>query len=89
MRFANQLFLTLLFFTLSLAPASAYIDPGSGSFLVQMLVASAVGAAYYVKTSWYRIKSIFGKGDGKEVEDASKSDVEDESSLETSEEEKV
>lgn len=33
-----------------------YVDPGSGSYLIQVLVAAALGAAYYVKTSWWRIK---------------------------------
>jgi hypothetical protein len=38
-----------------------YVDPGSGSYLVQAIVAAALGAAYYVKTSWWRIKHFFRK----------------------------
>jgi hypothetical protein len=36
-----------------------YIDPGSGGYLVQAIVAAALGAAFYLKTSWWRIKSFF------------------------------
>jgi hypothetical protein len=36
-----------------------YVDPGSGSYIVQAIVAAALGAAYYVKTSWWRIKHFF------------------------------
>ena len=38
-----------------------YIDPGSGSYFLQALVAVVVGAAYYIKTSWWRIKDFFRK----------------------------
>ena len=38
-----------------------YIDPGSGSYLVQALVAAAMGAAFFLKTSWWRIKMFFAK----------------------------
>ncbi len=36
-----------------------YIDPGSGSYLVQVIVAAALGAAFWIKMSWHRIKSFF------------------------------
>ena len=38
-----------------------YVDPGSGSYLVQMLIAAIVGALFYFKTLWWRIKSFFSK----------------------------
>jgi hypothetical protein len=37
------------------APAAAYIDPGTGSIVLQMLVAGALGAAFAVKRFWRRI----------------------------------
>ena len=43
-----------------------YLDPGSGSFLIQLLIASALGAALVFKTSWTRIKNFF-KRDGVEA----------------------
>ncbi len=36
-----------------------YLDPGSGSFLVQLLIAGIAGAGLIVATSWRRIKSFF------------------------------
>jgi hypothetical protein len=38
----------------------AYIDPGTGSIILQALVASLVGAAIAVKLFWYRILKFFG-----------------------------
>ena len=38
-----------------------YLDPGSGSFLIQLIIASLLGAAFVLRTSWSRIKSFFKK----------------------------
>jgi hypothetical protein len=37
-----------------------YIDPGSGSYLVQAVIAAVLGVAFYFKTIWLRIKMFFG-----------------------------
>jgi hypothetical protein len=39
----------------------AYLDPGSGSFLIQILLAGGLGAAFLVKTYWRKIKGHFDK----------------------------
>jgi hypothetical protein len=36
-----------------------YVDPGSGSYLVQMIIAAVLGALFYFKAAWWRIKSFF------------------------------
>ena len=36
-----------------------YIDPGSGSYLVQVIIAALVGIAVYFKSIRMRIKSFF------------------------------
>jgi len=36
-----------------------YLDPGSGSYLLQLLIASALGAAFAVRLYWTRIKAFF------------------------------
>ena len=41
------------------APAGAYLDPGTGSYITQVLVASFLGALYALKLSWSRIKLFF------------------------------
>lgn len=38
-----------------------YIDPGSGSYLVQVLIAAVLGALFYFKTAWNWVKSFFVK----------------------------
>ncbi|MDB5200146.1 MAG: hypothetical protein JWO92_2109 [Chitinophagaceae bacterium] len=50
-----------------------YVDPGSGSYLIQIIIAGVLGAVFYIKTFWYKIKSIFtkkksGEDDGIESE---------------------
>ena len=37
-----------------------YLDPGSGSFLIQLLIAALLGLAVAVRASWSRIKGWFG-----------------------------
>jgi hypothetical protein len=38
-----------------------YIDPGSGSYLVQMIIAAILGALFYFKNMWRKIRSFFSK----------------------------
>jgi hypothetical protein len=38
-----------------------YIDPGSGSYLIQAIIAAVLGGMFYVKQKWIRIKSYFGR----------------------------
>jgi hypothetical protein len=45
-----------------------YVEPGSGSYLIQAIVAAALGAAFYVKTAWWRIKEFFRKKETKKDE---------------------
>lgn len=44
-----------------------YVDPGSTSYLLQVIIAAIVGVAVYFKTIWWKIKSIFSKGDNKDI----------------------
>ena len=41
--------------------AHAYLDPGTGSMVWQVLVAVGLGAAFTVKTYWQRIKLFLKK----------------------------
>ena len=36
-----------------------YIDPGSGSYLLQAIIAVVLGAGFWIKMSWHRIKAFF------------------------------
>jgi hypothetical protein len=44
---------------IAIPPAHAYIDPGSGSFLFQVLIGGLLGAAVVVKAFWRRIWAFF------------------------------
>ena len=41
-----------------------YIDPGSGSYLVQMIIAAILGGMFYIKTIWKKIRLFFTKNKG-------------------------
>jgi len=43
----------------------AYIDPGTGSIILQAIVASVVGAAIAVKLFWHRILKFLGLRKGR------------------------
>lgn len=39
-------------------PAHAYLDPGTGSYVVQVVLASVLGVAFAVKTYWLNLKTF-------------------------------
>ncbi len=39
-----------------------YIDPGSGSYLIQVIIAAVLGGLFYFKNLWLKIKSLFAHG---------------------------
>ena len=39
----------------------AYLDPGSGSLLIQLIIATAVGILFAIRTYWGKIKAAFQK----------------------------
>jgi hypothetical protein len=44
-------------------PAYAYIDPGSGGMLVQLLLGGAAGVAVVIKLFWHRFMKMIGLRD--------------------------
>ncbi len=61
-REAGIVFLITLASAAGLAePAYAYLDPGTGSTLLQLLLGGAVGVAAVIKLYWSRIRSIFSR----------------------------
>lgn len=48
--------------------ALAYIDPGAGSYMLQLLAAGAISALFAVKVFWGRIKAFFKGETDKEPE---------------------
>ena len=39
-----------------------YIDPGSTSYLVQVIVAAILGGMFWIKKFWRKIRSFFTRG---------------------------
>lgn len=52
-------FLAFGAWTLVVPSASAYVDPGSTSFVFQALIAFAMAAGLTLKTYWRRLKGLF------------------------------
>ena len=50
----------------------AYLDPGSGSFILQLLIAALLGVGIALRASWGKIKGFFG------IKSEADEDVEDE-----------
>ncbi|HEX2029674.1 MAG TPA: hypothetical protein VHF25_16960 [Nitriliruptorales bacterium] len=51
--------LTLALWLLVVPAASAYVDPGSGAFIFQALIAFTMAAGLTVKTFWRRLRALF------------------------------
>ena len=51
------IFTAVLFFYPKLL--HAYIDPGTGSYFLQMLIAGLIGALFAIKLYWVKIKDFF------------------------------
>jgi hypothetical protein len=44
---------------LALNTLFAYIDPGTGSYILQLALAGVLGAGYALKHYWFRLKRLF------------------------------
>ena len=56
--------------TVGLTRPLAYLDPGSGSYLLQLLIASLLGALFALRMYWDRIKTFFRRGSDREDSDS-------------------
>ena len=46
-----------------------YLDPGSGSILIQLVVAALLGAGLFFRSQWAKIKTMFGNSSAEKDED--------------------
>ena len=46
-----------------------YLDPGSGSFLLQLAIATVIGLGIALRASWGKIKGMFGAKPNSDDED--------------------
>ncbi|HKY22630.1 MAG TPA: hypothetical protein VJM31_15565 [Vicinamibacterales bacterium] len=62
-----SILLVLCFVWMSQSQVHAYLDPGSGSMLVQLLLGGVAGAAVIMKLGWERFKDIFRSSKSKQT----------------------
>ncbi len=69
-------FFVIFLFLIFPQRADAYLDPGTGSYLLQIMVAALFGGLFFIKTFWTNIKhfiqKIFFRKDKKTSEKNSK-----------------
>ncbi|MDA1101627.1 MAG: hypothetical protein O2967_21920 [Proteobacteria bacterium] len=56
----KYLLLSIAMLAASTAPAHAYLDPGTGSMILQAIATAGIGAMLYFAWFWRKIKSFFG-----------------------------
>ena len=59
MKYLTAAYSALIVMAAGSSPAYAYIDPASGSFLLQILVAIGLGAAFYFRRGLAAVKRFF------------------------------
>ena len=47
-------------FVLTASPAYAYIDPGTGGLLIQLLTGGVAGLLVLGRLYWHRLRAVFG-----------------------------
>lgn len=53
--------LVLFLWILMVQDSYAYIDPGTGSYLLQLMLAGLLGLVFTIKIYWQKIKTFFLK----------------------------
>ncbi len=66
----------IVFFTGSFTPAYAYLDPGTGSLIIQGLIGAVAAFGFFVKLYWHKFKLMItgGKVDEEDVADKTSED---------------
>jgi len=54
-----------------------YLDPGSGSFIIQIAIAALLGLGVAIRASWGSIKKFFGMKSKSEDEDTDSDNAQD------------
>jgi hypothetical protein len=50
-------------------PPLMYLDPGSGSFIIQLLIGAGAGILVTIGVFWDRIKSFFGRSSSTDLDE--------------------
>jgi len=65
----KQVIFAVLGMFLLVEPAYAYLDPGTGSLIIQVLIASLVSLIFAIKVFWKKITNYFRNFSSKENHD--------------------
>jgi len=65
------------------APAFAYLDPGTGSALIQGIIASLAAVGLVLKVYWHRVLGFLGLRAKTELEEETESEAKTASELKT------
>lgn len=60
-KLTKVLVLIVLIQIMTVSTAYAYIDPGTGSYLFQMLIAGLLGSAFAIKMAWRNVKTYISQ----------------------------
>jgi hypothetical protein len=60
-RFLSILFCVSLFYLIFPCRAYAYLDLGTWTYIMQMIIAAMIGGLFAVKIFWNKIKNFFRK----------------------------
>jgi hypothetical protein len=52
---------SVIFYFALAKPIYAYIDPGSGSYFLQLLIAGLLAGLYTLKIYWAKVRGFLGK----------------------------
>ena len=61
--------LVFLLLVLGVRPAHAYLDPASGSMILQVIVAAVAAVLITIKAFWHKIRGMFGSSPSDETAD--------------------
>lgn len=64
---AKILFVILAWMTIFPSEAFAYLDPGTGSLIVQSVIAAIAAAGFTLRLYWGRVRSLFKRSRKLEV----------------------
>ena len=62
-------YLIVIMLVLATEPAFAYLDPGTGSMLLQVILGGVAAVAVAIKLFWYKIRAAVGLGKKSSAED--------------------
>lgn len=61
-KFVNSIVVAAIISVASSEPAFAYIDPGTGSMILQGIIGGVAGGLFIMRTYWARVVSFFSGG---------------------------